>query len=155
MNPFQPDDTQISHVERSLQRGSDPLIRQLPVLGDLRGSLIAIEGGNTVPFDVKRVYYIFGTQPGVERGFHAHVSLRQFAICVAGSCEMIFDDGKTRTVHKLDRPDSAILIEPMIWHEMRSFSADAILLVLADQIYDEMDYIRNYADFLKRLVVAS
>ena len=139
--------------EFPLQGGSDPLIRQLPVLGDRRGSLIAIEGGNTVPFDVKRVYYIFGTQPGVERGFHAHVALRQLAVCVAGSCEMILDDGRTRTVHKLDRPDIAISIEPMIWHEMRHFSDDAILLVLADQIYDEADYIRNYNDFLDRLVV--
>jgi len=149
MNPFQPGGTQMSPVERSLQRCSDPLIKHLPVLGDHRGSLIAIEGGSTVPFDVKRIYYIFGTQPGVERGFHAHVALRQLAVCVAGSCEMILDDGRERTTYLLDRPDRGLLIQAMMWREMRNFSADAVLLVLADHAYDEADYIRDYDRFLE------
>ncbi|WP_231420922.1 MULTISPECIES: FdtA/QdtA family cupin domain-containing protein [unclassified Sphingomonas] len=149
MNAFQPDDSQMPSVEVPLQGTSDPLIRQLPVLGDHRGSLIAIEGGSTVPFDVKRIYYIFGTQPGVERGFHAHVALRQLAVCVAGSCEMILDDGRERTTYLLDRPDRGLLIQAMMWREMRNFSADAVLLVLADHAYDEADYIRDYDRFLE------
>ena len=149
MNPFQRDGTQMSSVERSLQHCSDPLIKHLSVLGDHRGSLISIEGGSTVPFDVKRIYYIFGTQPGVERGFHAHVALRQLAVCVAGSCEMILDDGRERTTYVLDRPDRGLLIQAMMWREMRNFSADAVLLVLADHAYDEADYIRDYDRFLE------
>jgi dTDP-4-dehydrorhamnose 3,5-epimerase-like enzyme len=120
----------------------------LHILGDSRGSLIALEGCREVPFDIARVYYIFATQPGVERGFHAHRELNQVAVCVSGSCTIIVDDGSERREVPLDRPDQALRLGPMIWHEMRDFSPDCVLMVLADAAYDEKDYIRDYDAFL-------
>lgn len=127
---------------------SDCGLHALTVRGDDRGSLIAIEAARDVPFAIERVYYIFGTAPGVERGFHAHHDLTQWAICVAGSCTMVLDDGRERQEFILNRPDTALQIGPMIWREMRDFSAGAVLMVLASARYDESDYMRNYDDFL-------
>lgn len=118
------------------------------VLGDDRGSLISLEAGKNIPFEVKRVYYIFGTKSGVSRGFHAHKDLRQVAVCVAGSCRFILDDGRERAEIHLDSPDKGLLIEGLIWREMHNFSEDCVLMVLADQHYDESDYIRDYKTFL-------
>lgn len=120
----------------------------LRVRGDERGSLIAIEGGRDVPFVIARVYYIFGTQPGVERGFHAHKALHQYAVCVNGSCVMIVDDGIERRELALNRPDEALHLGPMVWHEMREFSPDCVLMLVANDHYDEADYIRDYDAFL-------
>ena len=120
----------------------------LPVIGDSRGSLIALEASQFVPFAVKRVYYIFGTQPGVARGFHAHKKLRQLAICVTGKCRMVLDDGRTRESAWLDSPAKGLLIDTMLWREMHDFSPDCVLLVLASEHYDEADYIRDYGTFL-------
>lgn len=113
--------------------------------------MVALEGGGDVPFDVARVYYIFGTKPGVERGFHAHERLTQWAICVAGSCVMRVDDGTTSMDVVLDRPDLALEIGSMIWREMHHFSPDAVLLVLASARYDPADYIRDYDQFLAKV----
>ena len=121
----------------------------LPFLGDDRGSLVSIENSKAVPFDIKRVYYIFGTKEGVSRGFHAHKKLKQVAVCVSGKCRMILDDGAKREEFWLDSATKGILIEDMIWHEMYDFSKDCVLLVLASEHYDESDYIRNYNEFLK------
>lgn len=118
------------------------------VLGDDRGSLISLEAGKNIPFDVKRVYYIFGTKSGVSRGFHAHKDLRQVAVCVAGSCRFILDDGRERAEIHLDSPDKGLLIDGLTWREMHDFSEDCVLMVLADQHYDESDYIRDYEAFL-------
>jgi dTDP-4-dehydrorhamnose 3,5-epimerase-like enzyme len=120
---------------------------ELPVRGDERGRLVAIEGGKEVPFDIARIYYIYGTEPGTPRGFHAHHSLRQYAICVSGSCLMRVDNGRDRRDLRLDRPDLALYLGPMIWHEMRDLSPDCVLLVIADGPYDEADYIRDYGEF--------
>lgn len=117
-------------------------------LGDERGSLVALESGKTVPFEIKRVYYIFGTQPDIARGFHAHKKLKQVAVCVAGKCRMVLDDGKKRDDAWLDSPSKGIAINEMVWHEMHSFSSDCVLLVLASEHYDEGDYIRLYSDFV-------
>ena len=119
----------------------------LKVRGDDRGSLVAIETGSEAPFKVERVYYLFGTRPDVTRGLHAHRTLRQLAVAVRGSCAMLLDDGTRRVEIRLDRPDRGLLIDAMIWREMRYFSADCVLLVLADQHYDEDDYIRDYDEF--------
>lgn len=126
-------------------------LHELHVRGDARGSLIALEGGRDVPFDIARVYYIFGTQPGACRGFHAHRSLQQWAVCVSGTCTVVIDDGRERKSVVLDTPTRALEIGPMIWREMRDFSADALLLVLASAPYEEPDYIRDY-DTFKRVV---
>lgn len=117
-------------------------------LGDERGSLVALEAGNTVPFPIKRVYYIFGTKEGVSRGFHAHRQLQQVAVCVTGKCRMVLDNGKKREEAWLDSPTKGVLIQDMVWREMHDFSPDCVLLVLASEHYDECDYIRNYQDFL-------
>ena len=127
--------------------------RRLAVLGDERGSLIAIEAGIDVPFDIARVYYLYDTGPGVERGFHAHRILRQSAVAVRGSCTMVLDDGSNRIEVTMDDPSIALFIPPMVWHEMRDFSEDCVLMVLADAHYDEADYIRDHAAFLEALKV--
>lgn len=121
------------------------------VLGDDRGSLVALETGKEVPFDVKRVYYIFGTQAGVARGFHAHKALKQVAVCVSGSCRFVLDDGKNKKEVLLDSPNHGLLIEHMIWREMYDFSEDCVLMVLASEHYDEDDYIRDYDVFLREV----
>jgi len=119
--------------------------------GDNRGWLVALEAPKQVPFEIKRVYYIYGTQPGVRRGKHAHRHLRQMAICLHGSCRFYMDDGRTKREFLLNRKDQGLLIEPMIWHEMDDFSADCVLLVLASGLYDERDYIRDYQGFQAEL----
>ena len=120
------------------------------LLGDERGHLTVIEANRNIPFDIRRVYYLTDTKPGVARGFHAHRKLEQISVCVAGRCRMILDDGRMREEVWLDTPTKAIRIEKMIWHEMHDFSPDCVLLVLASEHYDEVDYIRNYDDFLAR-----
>lgn len=119
-----------------------------PSLGDERGSLVALEGAKTVPFEIKRVYYIFGTQPGVARGFHAHRKLQQVAVCVTGKCRMVLDDGEKREEAWLDSPNKGLVIGDMVWREMHDFSSDCVLLVLASEHYDEGDYIRLYSNFV-------
>lgn len=124
-----------------------PTLIHFKPLGDERGSLIAIEAEKSVPFEVRRVYYIFGTKEGVERGFHAHKALNQVAVAVAGSCEMVLDDGATQKTVLMNSAEKGVFIEPKVWHYMRAFSPDCVLLVLADQHYDETDYIRDYREF--------
>lgn len=116
-------------------------------LGDDRGQLVALEGNKNIPFEIKRVYYLTGTKPGVPRGFHAHKQLEQIAVCVSGKCRMILDDGFRKEEVWLDSPAKAISINKMIWHEMHDFSEECVLLVIASDHYDESDYIRNYLDF--------
>lgn len=118
-------------------------------LGDERGSLVAIEGNNTIPFPINRVYYIYGTNSSIARGFHAHKELRQMAVSVAGTCTMLLDDGDVKEEVVMESPTQGVLIDPMVWHEMHSFSEDCVLLVLASEHYDESDYIRDYDDFLR------
>ena len=122
-------------------------------LGDERGSLVAVEIGmdKAVPFDIKRVYYIYHTEQGVSRGYHAHKNLKQVAICVAGKCRMVLDDGTSREEVWLDCPTKGLVIEDLVWREMHDFSDDCVLLVLASEHYDEADYIRDYDDFLKQV----
>ncbi|MDY0117317.1 MAG: FdtA/QdtA family cupin domain-containing protein [Sulfurimonadaceae bacterium] len=120
-------------------------------LGDERGSLIAIEEGYNAPFDIKRVYYIFDTKQGVERGFHAHINLEQIAIVVKGSCTFVLDDGAKREEIKLNSPNQGLHIKGLIWREMKDFTPDCVLVVLASEHYDESDYIRDYDKFLEEV----
>ena len=117
--------------------------------GDERGILIALEENKNIPFDIRRCYYMYNTQPGVRRGFHAHKSLEQVLICVSGSCRILLDDGRTRETVLLDRPNKGLYLSHNIWREMYDFSDDAVLMVLASQLYDESDYIRSYDEFLE------
>ncbi len=123
-------------------------IIDLTVHGDSSGKLVAIEEFKDVPFDVKRVYYIYDTESGVIRGKHAHKKLKQVLLCVHGKCTIRLDNGEERKEIQLDDPKRGIMIEGMIWREMLDFSNDAVLVVLASEPYDESDYIRDYDTFL-------
>ena len=119
--------------------------------GDERGSLISLEENKNIPFEIKRVYYIFNTVEGTRRGFHAHKKLKQLLVCVSGSCKILLDDGKSKEEISLDNPNKGLLIESMIWREMFDFSPDCVLMVLANEVYDESDYFRDYQQFLSYL----
>ena len=119
--------------------------------GDDRGQLIALEQFKEIPFHVKRVYYIYDTASGVARGFHAHKTLEQILICIHGSCKIRLDDGREQAVVPLNSPSEGLYVGPGMWREMFDFSEDAVLMVLADQLYDESDYIRNYDAFLEHI----
>ena len=125
-----------------------------PPLGDDRGSLVALEGNETIPFDIKRVYYLFATEKDVTRGLHAHLALKQVLLCVIGSCQILLDDGVVRESVFLDSPTKGLLVESLVWREMTQFSSDCVLLVIASEHYDESDYIRDYDKF-KKLVISS
>lgn len=118
------------------------------VHGDDRGQLVAVEAMKDIPFEVKRVYYLYDTVQGVRRGFHAHKNLEQVLVCVHGSCKVLLDNGSETSDVVLDKPYEGLYIANNIWREMYDFSPDAVLLVLASQLYDESDYIRDYDEFL-------
>lgn len=117
------------------------------VIGDTRGQLVVLEQNKNLPFVVQRIYYMTGLDSSIPRGFHAHKELRQLAFCLAGSCQMLFDDGNQRQSVVMSSSSRGLLIEPMIWHEMHNFSKDCVFLVLASHHYDESDYIRLYDEF--------
>ena len=116
---------------------------------DERGSLISLESNKNIPFDIKRVYYIFKNGADVIRGQHAHKKLKQIYIVVSGSCKVILDDGNKKEIITLDNPDIGMVFDSIIWRELFDFSQDCVLMVLADDFYDEEDCIRNYEEFLK------
>ncbi|WP_333640907.1 WxcM-like domain-containing protein [Acinetobacter johnsonii] len=122
----------------------------LPSFSDERGGLVAIESNQSIPFDVKRLYYIFNTSQK-PRGFHAHIDLKQVAICLKGSCKFILDNGSIKEEVVLDNPTQGLVVEGLIWREMHDFSEDCVLLVLASEHFTEQDYIRNYNEFLKEV----
>ena len=147
---FQPTNDQAKPNNPTKQSMNIELI-EFATRGDQQGLLIPIEARRQVPFSIERIYYIFGTQPGVRRGKHAHRQLQQMAVCLRGSCRFHMDDGNVRQEFVLNRLDRGLPIEPMIWHEMDEFSADCILLVLASSAYDEKDYIRDYGIFCREV----
>lgn len=117
--------------------------------GDDRGQLIALEEFNDIPFQIKRVYYMYDTKEGVVRGKHAHKNLEQILVCIHGSCKIRLDNGKERKVVPLEKPYEGVYVGSNMWREMYDFSPDAVLMVLASDVYDETDYIRDYDDFLR------
>ena len=129
----------------------DVKIYHFPPHGDDRGQLIAIEQLKDLPFEIRRVYYIYDTLAGVRRGFHAHRNLQQILICVSGSCKIHLDDGSSTAEVVLDDPTKGLYIANDMWREMYDFSEGAVLLVLASQHYDEADYIRNYDAFIQMI----
>lgn len=116
--------------------------------GDVRGMLVAIEEQKDIPFPIRRVYYLYNTGEGVVRGHHAHKNLQQILICIHGTCKIRLDDGKSKEEVLLDKPYEGLYVSNAVWREMFDFSPDAVLLVLASELYNESDYIRNYDDFL-------
>lgn len=121
------------------------------ILGNHEGSLVALEEKNNIPFDIKRVYYIWGTKPDTIRGKHAHKKLQQVLICTSGSCNFILDDGIERKTLKLSKPNIGLHIKGNIWREFTNFSKDCVVMVLASEHYDESDYIRDYDEFIKEV----
>ena len=128
-----------------------PQLIQFKEISDSRGGLVALEQNQNIPFDIKRVYYIYGTPENVRRGFHAHKAIEQVAICVSGACSFLLDDGREQVDFRLDSPSIGLYIGNNIWHEMYDFTEDCVLMVLASDYYDEADYIRDYDEF-KRVV---
>ncbi|MGI6747113.1 MAG: sugar 3,4-ketoisomerase [Anaerovoracaceae bacterium] len=120
-------------------------------VSDDSGSLIAIEQCNDIPFEIKRVYYIFNVGEGVRRGYHAHKKLEQYLICIHGSCSILLDNGTEQKTFLLDNPAIGLYVGPGTWREMYDFSQGAVLLVLASEYFDENDYIRDYDTFLNFL----
>lgn len=117
--------------------------------GDERGRLVALEEMKDIPFEIKRVYYLYETKEGVHRGFHAHKNLEQILICIHGSCDVLLDNGTEKKVISLEKPYEGLYVPNYMWHEMYNFSSDAVLMVLASEYYKEEDYIRDYEVFLK------
>lgn len=122
---------------------------KMKIHGDERGKLISLEGNQEIPFEIKRVYYLFDTLPDESRGFHAHKNLEQVIIAMDGSCVFYLDDGTDRKEICLNRPDVGLYIGPGMWREMHNFSYGCKLVVLASEHYDENEYIRSYDEFLK------
>lgn len=121
---------------------------QLPKIADARGNLTFIEGARHVPFEIKRVYYLYDVPGGAERGGHAHKDLHQLIIAISGSFDIVLDDGLEKKRFHLNRSYFGIYVCPMIWREMDNFSSGAVCLVLASNLYDEADYYRNYSEFI-------
>ena len=123
----------------------------LPKIQDARGNLTFVEGLRHVPFEIKRVYYLYDVPGGAERGGHAHKDLHQLIIAMSGSFDIVLDDGRQKKRIHLNRSYYGLYVCPMIWREMDNFSSGAVCLVLASNTYDEADYYRNYGDFMKAL----
>lgn len=125
----------------------DCVILPLNKIHNRAGNITIVEGNKNVPFDVKRIYYLYDIPGGEDRGGHAHKVLRQLIVAASGSFNVLLDDGLNKKVVTLNRPDYGLLVVPGIWRELMEFSSGAICLVLASQTYDEADYIRKYEDF--------
>lgn len=123
----------------------------LPKVEDQRGNLTFIEQSNHIPFDIKRVYYLYDVPGGERRGGHAHKELEQFIIAANGSFDLILDDGYEEKTFHLNRSYYGIYLPEMMWRELKNFSSGSVCLVLASDYYDEDDYIRDYDDFVARL----
>jgi len=130
---------------------SDCRIIDLPKITDQRGNLTFIEGGRHIPFEIKRVYYLYDVPGGAERGGHAHKNLHQLIIALSGSFDVILDNGKQKLRFHLNRSYSGIYVCPMIWRELDNFSSASVCMVLASNLYDEADYYRQYDEFVRAL----
>jgi hypothetical protein len=121
----------------------------LPKITDPRGMLTFIENGSHIPFDIKRIFYLYDVPTGESRGAHAHKTLHQFLICLSGSFDVAIDDGDSKKLIHLNRPWNGLYIPPMIWAAEINFDPGSICLVLTSNVFDETDYYRNYDDYLK------
>ena len=122
-------------------------IIDIPKINNTKGNIGVIEN-DTIPFDVKRVYYLFDVPSGAKRGGHAHKKLKQVLIAISGSFDVVLKDGKSKEIVTLNRPDKGLLIENNIWRELENFSSGSVCLVLASEEFSEDDYIRNYKEYL-------
>jgi hypothetical protein len=121
----------------------------LPKISDPRGNLTFIEGSRHVPFDIRRVYYLYDVPGGSERGGHAHKALHQLIVAMSGSFDVVLDDGKAKRRFHLNRSYYGLYVCPMVWRELDNFSSGSVCMVLASNLYDEADYYRDYSDFIR------
>mgnify|MGYP000935101590 FL=1 len=126
----------------------DCRIIELPKIHDPRGNLTFIEGGHHVPFDIRRVYYLYDVPGGADRGAHAHKNLHQFIVAMSGSFDVMLDDGRDKYRFHLNRSYFGLYVCPMMWRYLDNFSSGAVCLVLGSSMYDQLDYIRDYDKFL-------
>jgi dTDP-4-dehydrorhamnose 3,5-epimerase-like enzyme len=124
-------------------------IINLPKIADPRGNLTFIEGGRHIPFEIQRVYYLYDTPGGAERGGHAHKELRQLIVAMSGSFDVMLNDGREKKRFHLNRSYYGLYVCPMIWRELDNFSSGSVCMVLASNFYDETDYYRDFQEFLK------
>ena len=124
-------------------------ILELPKIHEPRGNLTFIEGGVHVPFDIQRVYYLYDVPGGSERGGHAHKQLHQFIVAMSGSFDIVLDDGQSKKRVHLNRSYNGLYVCPMIWRELDNFSSGSVCMVLASTKYEEADYFREYAEFMR------
>ena len=124
-------------------------IINLPKIADARGNLTFIEGGRNIPFDIKRVYYLYDIPGGAERGAHGHRKLQQLIVAMSGSFVVILDDGYEKMTFHMNRSYYGLYVSPMVWREITDVSSGAVLMVLASEFYDAADYFRDYKQFLK------
>lgn len=122
---------------------------EFPQKGDDRGHLVIVEGNQDIPFEIKRVFYIYGSDKDVIRGKHANYNTEFVLINVAGTSKVKVDDGTEQKIFSLDRPHTGIFLPRMVWKDMYDFSEDSVLLVLASEHYDETEYIRSYSEYLE------
>ena len=121
---------------------------ELPKIVDHRGNLTFVEGGCQIPFDIRRIYYLYDVPGGAERGGHAHKVLEQLIIAMSGSFDVILDDGLSKRRVHLNRSYQGLYICPMIWRELDNFSSGSVCMALASTRYDESDYLRDYQDYV-------
>ena len=124
---------------------------ELPKISDVRGNLTFIEGNNHIPFDIKRVYYLYDVPGGAERGGHGHKGLQQLIVAMSGSFDVVLDDGYEKKRIHLNRSYQGLYVCPMIWRELDNFSSGSVCMVLASNNYDESDYYRDYDQFLEAI----
>lgn len=116
---------------------------------DRKGNLSVVENGITLPFDVKRIYYLYDVPGGESRGSHAHKELEQLIVAASGSFRVTLDDGRTKRTFFLNRPYQGLYVRPGLWRDLDDFSSGAVCVVLASEVYRAEDYIRDYKDFIK------
>jgi hypothetical protein len=124
---------------------------ELPKIHDPRGNLTFVEGGRQIPFEIRRVYYLYDVPGGSERGGHAHLALHQFVIAMSGSFDIVLDDGFDKRRVQLNRSYMGLYVPPMTWRELDNFSSGSVCMVLASEVYDEADYLRDYSDYMCRV----
>ena len=122
-------------------------IIDIPKINNTKGNIGVIEN-DTIPFEIKRVYYLFDVPSGAKRGGHAHKKLKQVLIAISGSFDVVLKNGKSKEIITLNRPDKGLLIENNIWRELQNFSSGSVCLVLASEEFSEDDYIRSYKDYI-------
>ena len=121
----------------------------MPIKNDVRGNLSFIESHNHIPFEIKRVYYLYDVPKNQSRAGHAHKALNQLLICLNGEVQILIDDGKNKRIINLNKPYQGLLLLPGIWREIKFIEEKSICLCLADRVYEESDYFRKYEDFKK------